>query len=237
MPADSTVVINGNNYVEVNYIAFNTLGSLNFEGTGTLTIKSKDTGVRCVSTSFKDAIRFKSGTYILECTNFGVYSDQASVIFTGAKATITSKYSIAARNIQFLSGSLESKGPIKSFDSIQINAFNLTASSNSSALEYKKELKFANVDISVGANLDNLSPSEEYANENAIKTVSNQVIVKKGILFGGKFSPIVDYLVFIFLILVILAVVLVPIYIKYKKTQRLIQRQKEIEESKNRNKK
>ncbi len=223
LPSNATIVLKGNNYIKASDCAIRAVSGLAIEGTGTLTIISGNTGIACASNSELDALRFRSGSISITAEGNAVFSEYATVYFSGAKATISGKtHAVRAKNIQITSGKLDFAGRLSAVSNLSIKGANVTASSQAPVLSAGVKLELSSVDIFCGNSLDALSEVTEYNGSSAIKLNSNIKNSKKGLLFGGRFPVFVDYIVFVALGLVAIAIIAVPIYIKSKKTKKLL---------------
>lgn len=222
LPEESTIIIKGSNYIKASTYAVRSLSSLNFEGDGTLTVISDDIGVISISQSTSNIIRFRSGNVNITAP-YGVFSENCTISFSGGNVTVnSSSYSISGNNVQMTSGNLNITGRISAKKNLSVSAVNLTASASEAVLTAGEKLKIQTVDISVGETLENLNSSDKYNGEKAVKLVSTAVVKKPSILFGGKAPAFVDYLVFVSLIAFAGAVIAIPLYIKHKKTKKLL---------------
>ncbi|MBQ9692825.1 MAG: hypothetical protein IJV70_06675 [Clostridia bacterium] len=217
IPENATIILKGNNYVKASEYAVYCLGKASFEGDGSLTLVA-ETGIICVSLFTDDIVRFRSGTFDITATDTGIYSENATLTFTGAKVTARSGVNtVLGRNILITAGSLIGNAPIVSKDAVEISAANVEINASSPAVTAVRGIKIGGCDITVGG-----APAQAYNGENDLKTVSNVVVKMNGVLFGGKLPAFVDYIVFISLFVIICALVAVPIIIKKRKTARLI---------------
>ncbi len=238
LPAEATIVLKGNNYIKASDCAIRSIAGLTIEGNGTLTVISGNNGIICSSNSERDTLRFRSGTITISAEGNAVFSEYATVSFSGANATINGKpNAIRAKNIQITGGKLEVSGKISADSDLSIKGASLTATAEAPVLSAKNKLLISSADIFCGNDISSLSKASEYNGSAAIKLVSTASDYKSGILFGGKFPVFVDYIVFISLGLIAVAVVAVPVYIKMKKTKKLIAEHEKMLASSNKNKK
>ena len=232
IPENATIILKGNNYVKASEYAVYCLGKASFEGDGSLTLVA-ETGMICVSLFADDIVRFRSGTFDITATDTAIYSENATLTFTGAKVTSKAGVNtVLGRNILITAGSLIGNAPIVSKDAVEISASNVEIDAASSAVTSVRGIKIGGCDITVDG-----APAQAYNGENSLKTVSNVVIKTSGVLFGGKFPVFVDYIVFISLFIIICALVAVPIIIKKRKTARLIAEYERMKEEQNKKRK
>ena len=222
IPDNAVITLKGKNYVKASKIAITCLNSATFQGSGSLTVISDDIGIQCLSLSSEDNVRFRSDKITVTAGKIGIFSENATTSFSSGSMEITAgDYAIKGERVKILSGVLVASGGIHASETLTVNGANITASSSDKALHSDRKIDISNVTLSVGETFDTLAVSENYNGEKAIKTVSTVKIEKKGVLFGGRFSVFVDYLVFTVIIIAITAVVSLPIYFKYRKTKKI----------------
>ncbi len=223
LPANATIVLKGNNYIKASRIAIRSVSSLTIEGNGTLTLLSDDIGILCASNLERDTLRFRSGEINITAANTGVYSEYATISLTGADINVSAKdYAFRGKNIQALSGTVNANGRLTAETDLTLSGVDLTASGSAPVLSAGNNLKISSCDILCGSSLDSLSESDKYTDTASVKLISTVDNSKKGVLFGGSLPLFVDYIVFTAIGLVAVAVIAVPIYIKSKKTKKLI---------------
>ncbi len=223
LPDNATIVLNGDNYIKASSCAIRCVTSLTIEGNGTLTLVSGDTGILCVSNSTRDTVRFRSGDIKISAESHGVYSEYATVSFSGANTEISgADYAVRGRNVQMTAGNINIEGKIHSATDLTLTAVNLNASADGAVLVADHEIRISGVDMKLGPSLDSLSNAESYSGEAAISTVSNVDATRRGVLLGGSFPVFVDYIVFSLIAIVAVALIAVPIYLKQQKTKKLI---------------
>ena len=223
LPADATVILNGDNYIKASEYAIRCVTSVTFEGNGSLTLISGNTGIISVSALENDTLRLRSGKINITAPNYGIYTENTMISFAGADVTISSdNFAVRGRNIQMTSGTIDITGKISASDDLTITGVDLTASAPESVLSAGHALKISGVKISAGPSADALADADAYNGENAVKFISTVSNAKTSILFGDNVPSWVDGIIFTLLILAAAAVIAVPLYIKQKKTQKLI---------------
>lgn len=223
--SDVTVKLTGENYISAKDFALHCLGSITFEGTGTLTLVSGDSAIHLsASEAMTDTIRFRGGSYDIKGGNYGIYSDTATVSCSGADIKAEgSKGGIRAKNVTLSGGNVKANGGIHALADLTVAFTGVEAVSTSSpALYAGKKLDIQSKRITAGETLNGLMEIEKYGSEKAVKITANSPKGTRSTLFGEKLPAFVDYLAFIFLILAITALIGIPMFIKYKKTQKLI---------------
>ena len=222
IPGNAVITLKGNNYVKASKIAITCLTSATFQGSGTLTVVSGETGIQCLSTSAEDNVRFRSDKITVNAGKVGIFAENATLVFSAKDMSITAaEHSVKGERVKIVNGALTVSGMIHASETLTVNGANLTAAANEKALHSDRKIDISNVTLSVGESAESLATAESYNGEKSIKTVSTVKAEKKGVLFGGKFHVFFDYLAFTFLILAIAAVIILPIYFKYRKTQRI----------------
>ncbi len=233
LPEKSTIVLNGDNYIKASDCAIRSVSELTIEGSGTLTIISGNTGIMCASDSELDTLRLRSGTIKITAEGNAVFSEYATVSFSGANAVISAKkHAVRAKNIQITGGTLDFSGKISAVSALTLKGVNLTASASEPVLSAGTKIEISKADIFCGNGLDSLAAASEYNGSLAIKLKSTISNTRTGILFDGKFPVFVDYIVFISLGLIAIAVIAVPICIKSKKTKKLVAEHEKMLQSK-----
>lgn len=223
LPTDSTIELNGDNYIKASKYALYCLGSITFTGTGTLTLVA-ETGIACFQTVVRDNITFRSGNITINANSQGIYSEHSPIIFSGAHITVNAgESSIYGRDIKFVAGSATLNAPIISKSTVTISNSDVSINANKSAISSANKVTFTDVTLSVGANASTLAEAKDYNGEYAIKTVGNKKSTSKSFLFGEGVPAFVDYLVITAVILGLTAIITVPIIINRKKTKKLIE--------------
>lgn len=222
VPENATITLKGKNYIKASDVAITCLTSATFQGSGTLTVVSNGIGIQSLSLNPDDSIRFRSDKISITAERIGVYSEKATLVFSSKSAEISAgEYAVKGERVKILSGTLSTDGGILSAEALTVSAANLSVSSSGEALHSDRKTDISNVSLSVGSSSDSLAPAEKYNGESCIKTVSTLKAVKRGVLFGGRFYVFFDYLTFILIAAAIAAVVILPIYFKYRKTKRI----------------
>lgn len=228
VPENATITLKGKNYIKASDTAITCLTSATFQGSGTLTVVSNGIGIRSLSLNSDDSIRFRSDKMSITAEKIGVYSEKATLVFSSKSAEIAAgEYAVKGERVKIVSGTLSTDGGILSAEVLTVNAANLSVNSSGEALHSDRKTDISNVSLSVGSSSDSLSPAEKYNGESCIKTVSTVKAAKRGVLFGGRFHVFFDYLTFILIAAAIAAVVILPIYIKYRKTKRISEQAQE----------
>lgn len=223
LPADTTVILKGKNYIKASETAIRCVTSATFEGSGSLTIVSGNTGIICVSTLQSDILRFRSGKLDITSPNYGIYSENAIISFAGASVKVNSdSFAVRGKNIQMTSGNLDITGKISASSDLTITGVNLTASASESVLSAGYSMNISGVKLSAGSAPDMLTEADKYNGENAVKFISTVKNFKSSILFGENVPSWVDGIAFAFLILIAAALIAVPLYFKHLKTKKLL---------------
>ncbi len=229
-----TIKISGDNYISAKDHALLCRGAITFEGNGTLTLVSGDTAIQINSTS-NETVRFRSGNYEIKGSDYGIYSDTATVALAGANIKIEgNKAAIKAKNVNMSSGSIAATGAVNASENLTVISTDVTAVSTSGpALCGTKKTEIKAKRITAGETLNGLIEIEKYGTEKAVKITASSTKGTRSTLFGEKYPAFLDYLAFVFLILMIAALIGVPLFIKHKKTQKLIALSEEMNKQKN----
>ena len=222
-PAHSKIILNGDNYITASAYGIHCLSSLEFSGSGTLTIIAKDAGIICVSTNSTDNVRFKSGSVKIEGCKKGIYSENAKLSFTGAKVTISAgEYSIFGNSVQIKGGNLNLKGTLYAKSTVEIADTTLSIATASKAINALGGATIKGKSILAGENTSSLSKIDIYSGQACLRVTPNEKKGDPSILFGEGTSPIWDYVIFAIITVAVVAVIAVPLAIKHRKTARLI---------------
>ena len=223
LPANSKVEIKGDNYITAASYGIHCLSNVEFYGSGTLTIVAAEAGVICVSTKPSDNARFKSGNIIFKDTKIGIYSENAKLSFTGAKIDIkASERSIHANNLQMTGGKMDLNGGIYAKGAVDITDTTLSITSDSKAIEALGNVSIVGKTVLAGENTSTLAAVDSYGAEACLRVTPQDKKGAPSLLFGDGVSPVWDYVIFAAVALAAVAVIAIPVAIKYKKTAKLI---------------
>lgn len=232
LPSNSTIELNGDNYIKASAFAIYCLGAVTFTGNGTLTVTAAEHGIACFNTLSNDNLIFRSGKITVNGAKNGIYAENTPIIFSGAEVNVKSaEKAISGYDVKFVSGTVTLEAPIVAKGTVTVSNANLSISANSPAIT-AKNITFTDVDVSVGQTPSALNKSEDYNAEHAIKTVATKKENKKGYLFGGKLPAFVDYIAIALIIVTVASVIVVPYIIKRKKTLALIAQSETIKSKK-----
>ena len=229
IPKDATVILIGNNYITAASVGLVCTGQVTFEGSGTLTIVAGDVGIDMTGVYSTHLARFRSGTITVTAENTAIRSTSAELSFMGSKLALTVNGSettdkaINGRTVNISGGEITANAPIHASNTLNITSVNANVTSTSgAALSCPNGIKMTKVDISVGSSVSDLTKTDAYNGESAVKLISTASNKKHSILFGNNVSVAVDYIVFVLLLVAVSALIAVPIYLKKKKTEKLI---------------
>ncbi len=229
LPSEATVVLKGKNHITASSCALVCTGMTTFTGSGSLTVVSGETGINCTSAHESDLIRFTDGKIAVSAARNGIVSENSTLSVMGSKVSIKlsategNRTAISGRNVSVSAGFLTANASIKATASLSVSAAELSVSSSEPALICNNGIKLSNVSIKTGNDTSSLANATEYASEHAVSLTSNAKTSKRGILFNADYPRFLDYLVFILLIALTAAVIVVPFYLKRKRTQKLIE--------------
>lgn len=228
IPKDATVVLKGNNYITAASVGLVCTGQVTFEGNGTLTIVAGDVGIDMTGVYTSHLARFSSGAITLTAGSTAIRSASAEISLMGSSITANingdraSARAISGRTVTISGGSLTANASVYASNSLKITSSNIDISAEASALECPNGITITKEKITAGDTPSTLSPTEEYNGEKAVKLISTASKKKPSILFGEKTSSAVDYVIFTLIALAVAALIAVPIYLKKKKTEKLI---------------
>ena len=228
IPNNATLVLKGDNYISASRIALTAIGTLTVQGSGTLHLVAGEVGWKMMSVDRTASVKFNSGKITIEAGDTGIYSEYPTVVFGGdCDMTITTKnegaYAINGAVVQINNGKLTANAPIYSPGSLSVASCDLKITASASALcSPALKIKENNI-IKAGANEGSLAEVMEYAGEYAIlliPTRTQKTSLILAALFDKEAPRFVDYLIFVFVILLFAAAVGLPILHQYRKNQK-----------------
>ena len=228
LPKEATVILKGNNTITAGSIGLSSLGQVTFEGNGTLTIIAGDIGIDLVGTNTSNLARFSDGKITITAGTAAIRSEKVEIDLYGSDVTMNitgnseNRKAVSGRNVSLNGGSVTANASIYASNTLTVTATNTSITSTSSALECPNGIKMNKVSISAGDSADTLSAKDTYSGEKAIALKSTATNKKVSILFGGNVPKAIDYIVFIILIAATATLIILPIYLKKKKTEKLI---------------
>ncbi|MBQ9116540.1 MAG: hypothetical protein IJY04_05910 [Clostridia bacterium] len=228
IPKDATVILKGNNYITAASVGLVCTGQVTFEGSGTLTVTAGDVGIDMTGVYTSHLARFSSGTITVTAGSTAIRSASAEISLMGSSVNLNitgdraSARAISGRTVTVSGGSLTANAGVYASNSLKITSSDIDISAEAAALECPNGITITKEKISAGDTASTLSPTEEYKGEKAIKLISTASKKKPSILFGEKSSSVADYVVFTLIALAVAALIAVPIYLKKKKTEKLI---------------
>jgi len=231
LPKNATVILKGNNYITAERVGLVCTGQVTFEGSGTLTIVAGEVGIDMTGVYNTHLARFRDGTITVTAGTTAIQSASAELNFMGSELKLTvsgdseARRAVNGRTVNISGGKLTANAGIYATNDLNITSVNadITASSGAPALSCPNGIQMTKVDISTGATADALSKASEYNGESALKLISTASGKRHSILFGGNVPILVDYLTFTVIILAVAALIALPIYLKQKKTKKLIE--------------
>jgi hypothetical protein len=215
LPDNATVVLVGNNRITASKVALLTTGTTIFKGSGTLTLTAGETGIVLADPTNLGKVSFLSGSYKINATGDGIYSDKVRLYIAGGDFEINcGGYAIRSLQAEINDASVTANGAVYSSEPMVINnaALELTAASGD-ALQTDKELRISNVKMTAGADAGSASEVTDgvYTGGAYVKTEPTFVRVSYSTLFGGEVPAWVDYVVFAAAATGLAAVIAVPL--------------------------
>ncbi len=220
---DNTIIIlEGKNVISAAKTAIYCTGTVTFKGTGSLTIKSGNTGIIIKNDDRSKKMMILDGTINITAVNEAIRSDNASISIAGGNISLSASdstgYAINGRVVSISDGvTLSADNTIAASYSMTVNAANMTINAPKAAFEYKGSFNVSNVSISAGTSAASLSAAEEYSGESSIITVSTAVERAPSIIFGADYPLALDFIMLAGLLIIMLTVIFVPPYIKKRK--------------------
>lgn len=228
LPKEATVVLKGNNYISAKQCALVCTGTVTFTGSGTLTLVADNTGISCTSVYRTDLVRFTDGKINITAGQFGIQLENSDLALMGSKVTITlngqdnDRAAISGKAVAISAGSLKANAPVYAANSLSVSAADVSVNANSPALNCPNSVTLNKVSIKAGATEATLEKVNEYTSQNVIELHSTASNAKKGILFNANYPRFLDYLIFAVVFILIVLLIVLPIYFKRKRTERLV---------------
>lgn len=220
LPKDSTVILNGNNYIKAAKYGVSCSGTITFKGNGTLIIDAGDTGIYLISQNNTHKIRLLEGNYIINAGKNGVYSDYADFSFVGKSMNINVEdengLAISGRCVNLLGGSFVANAPVNTSHELVVDALNIKITSNRPALSSPK-LKIDHIDF------DDI---DTYTSENSINGTALKRFHSKSIILGNNVAGWVDYIFLLGFAALVTALIAIPTIRKKKKSKLVLEKLK-----------
>ena len=228
LPKEATVILKGNNYITAASIGLVCTGQVTFEGSGTLTIVAGDVGIDMTGVHTSLLARFRGGLITVTAKSTAIRSTATELAFMGSSLALeingdrTTAKAIDGRNVTFTGGGMTANAGIYASNSLKISSSNIDIMSETPALECPKGITITQETVSAGDTAETRTTTESYNGERSLLLISTAKNKTPSILFGNNASVALDYVVFLLLIVAVAALITVPIYLKKKKTQKLI---------------
>lgn len=229
LPKDATVILKGKNYITAANVGLVCTGQVTFEGGGTLTIVAGDVGMDMTGVYTSHFARFQNCRILIDAGKTAIRSSTAELSFMnncGLTLTITGDRTVAkaidGRNVIFSGGGIAANAGIYASNSLKISSSNIDIMSETPALECPNGITITKESISAGDTAATRAIVESYNGEKSLLLTSTAKNKTPSILFGDGASVVLDYVVFTLLIVTVAALIAVPVYLKKKKTEKLI---------------
>ncbi len=229
LPKEATVILKGKNYITASSIGLVCTGQVTFEGGGTLTIVAGDVGIDMTGVYASNLARFQTCYISVDAGKTAIRSAATELSFmndcgltlciTGDRATAKA---IDGRNVTFSGGGLSANAGIYASNSLKISSSNLDVISETPALECPNGITITKESISAGDTAATRTSVEAYNGERSLLLTSTATNKTPSILFGENAPIALDYVAFTLLIVAVAALIAVPVYLKKKKTEKLI---------------
>lgn len=216
LPHGATVVIQGNCSIKAKKGALTFNGSAILKGSGTLTLEA-DIGMINLSNNQTAKVIIYDGNYIINAESCGVMSAYIPFTVSGGKMKINvaneDGYAMNATKLSLAGCDITANASLYSYNELSVKGCTLDITSQSAALysPIKLTLKDMAFCDASGSLLD------DYNGESAITTTSTYKRVRTSILFGEQVPAVVDYLIFLLIVLLLAALIALPILRQRKK--------------------
>ncbi len=187
LPADCTLVLEGNNTIRASGCALALEGNLTVRGKGSLTLHSDGYGINASAFDMNKKLTFKEGTVTINSAGDGIYSENA-VVTQNEKAKLeinSSAYAINARQVKLLGGSFKANSSVFAMD-IKISDIKLSIASNSPAFIIDgaseeapfENIRFTDVKLTAGDAEGDSQSTETYSGQKYVSAAPHKKYTK-----------------------------------------------------------
>ena len=212
LPADCTVILEGDNYVKASKYALSCAGNVVFKGKGTLTLDAGMYGIYLISQDNTTKVRMLSGEYDIRAGKYGVFSEYTDFSVSGGKFTVSTDgedgRAIMGRVVSLVGGSFTADSPLECTHTLTVDSVNISVEADRPALSAKNLI------------VRHLDP-ETYGGENTISAKAVKRWHSKSILFGNDAAAWLDYIVLAAVVIALAACIVIPVLVKKKKREKL----------------
>lgn len=212
LAANSTVILNGDNYIKASKAALYCAGTVAIKGSGSLTLVS-DSGMGIyVNTAYNtDRISFIKVKTTITAGGDGIHSYLADVNFAGGTLTIHTTGAYAVNNRVFTvsdGATVTADNTISATGKLSFTASDISVTSpDKAALIYGPKFNLTDLDVT----------ADQYTGANTFTAKSTYVKKSVSVLFGENHTAALDVVVLIVMIAAIAAVIALPIIHHHKK--------------------
>lgn len=219
---NTIIVLEGINIISAAEIAVQCIGSITIKGSGSLTIKSGDTGILIQTNNRSKKMMILDGNIDVSADKEAIRSDVASISVAGGNIGLSAAdsggYSINGNVVSISDGvNLTADNTIAASYNLTINAANMTVNAPKFALEYAGTFAISNVSLSAGSSPSALTTVETYGGENSLITLSTAEKKQTSIIFGAQYPLALDILSLAGLLIILAAVIVIPPYVKKRR--------------------
>ena len=220
LPADATVVLEGDNYIKASKAAVVFAGNTTFKGEGTLTLVSDDMGFFVNCSNERKNVYIVGGTYKIEAANYGIKSEKVPFSIADCTMDINVKnadgaaaycYSLAINGAKVnANNSFDALyGNIITDADIKTESSRAVFTSSLSSVVFNKETIEGN----------DKATAEEFAAKTSIDMKGNAPHYTQSVLFGAGVHIWVDYVVIAAVVLVIGSTIFIKLYRQKKRDE------------------
>lgn len=222
LPADATVILEGDNYISAAKAAVVCAGTTSFKGTGTLTIVSDGMGIFVNCSNSRKTVMIVGGTYTITAGTDGIRSDSVPFSIADCKIDMTvGGYAATAYTLAINGAELSANGAFNAINSLTVTDSDITAEAGSPVFSSEKGTVTLNkMSYKVGSSLSSLTEADEYGNETAVATVGTVAHYTRSVLFGGDVHVWVDYLIGAGVLIILGGVIFWKVYSQKKRDER-----------------
>lgn len=218
LPADCTVILQGQNYIKAAKYGISFSGTVIIKGSGSLTVEAGEIGLYLISQDSTQKNRLINGKYEITAGKYGVYSDASDFSFVGSSMNIhmtdSAAPAIQGRVVNLLGGTFKSDSSVNATHALTVEGVNLDITAQTEALS-AKNLTIKDIEI---------TGAEEYTGQTSIKAKSIAKSGRTSLIFGEKVGGWADYVVLAAVAAGVAAGVFGPMLRRKKKKKELYER-------------
>lgn len=220
LPANCTVVLEGNNKIKAGKYGISCSGDIIFKGNGSLTIEAGEIGIYFISQDKTTKARILDGSYSITAGEYGIYSEYTDFSVVNGKVDINmtgeDAKAVCGRVVNFVGGNVSANAPLEGVHSLTVDSVNIDVSTSGAPALDSGKLNVKNEKYDDG--------SEEYTGASVIKATGLKRWHQKSIILGDAVPGYVDYIMLAGVLLLAFACIFVPVMNRKKKKKALYEK-------------